>query len=1037
MQLSIRKMTLLGLCLSTVIFFLCFFFLQHYLLDKNFIALEQAAVRKNVERTENAIKDELQKLDDSVVDWAVWDDTFTFMQGKMQSYIDANLNERSIAALRLAVIAFVNNAGDIVWAQSLAPSGGYVPTVPEGLQPHLGPGSPLLRATTTEARVKGLLRLPQGLLLTASCPILDSEGHGPKRGTLIMGRLLDSRMTADIADRIRLTVSLEPADRPLPADLARLGTTLAPKVITVLPVSDDEVTGTTLIEDLDGRPALRATVRQPRDVISRGDAIVNQTGLMLAVGGGCLLAVIVLFVERRVLARLAGLTRQVDAIVSEGDTLGRVAVAGTDELGILGQRINAMLAEIEKSHLELSQGYAEKQAQEAYLRQILDSIQAGVLLVDPQTRQVVEINQFAVLAAGRSRKDIVGKVCHDLLCPAQDENCPMDRMPSQTMDLSQCFLIRADGTLLPILKSVSHIMRDGREHFLETFIDVHELHEARAALAKSEEHLRRIIDTLPIGIIQASSEGQCLLVNPCLARMVGYASPRELLETCTDIAGNYLDRDEFVTIKHTLDTEGALSDYPAKLRRHDGGIVWANLSVITVHDAFGAIASYIGFVQDITLRRENEREIELHRNHLKQLVAERTAKLEQEIRTREKVQEELLQAKIIAETANKTKSAFLANMSHEIRTPLNGVLGMLQLLEQTPLDDDQRDCLESATQAANRLTSLLSDILDISRIEADKLTLQNEAYALTTVRQSVLALFQTAAWKKGLDLTFSLDAGLPPLVVGDESRLRQILFNLVGNAVKFTEKGKIRVEVFALPDASPTVARVLFVVSDTGIGIPDEQVRCIFDPFVQAERSYTRHFQGAGLGLSIVRKLVRLMGGELAIDNAMEGGGTAFYLSLPLTKASLPPDSDAETGLDVPPRPLLTGRILIAEDDTVNLHLVQHWLETAGHVTVAAGNGLETLDLLGKQPFDLILMDIQMPVMNGIEAVKTIRTTDLPWGNAHIPIIAMTAYAMEGDRETFLAAGMDAYMAKPLNQQTLLGLIDHELQTRRAAHRAQ
>jgi PAS domain S-box-containing protein len=1030
MRFSIRKITLLGIGLSTLGFFSCFALLQYFLLEKSFSNLERMFVQRDVDRAQNAVTEELEKLDDTVADWGIWDDTYRFMRDKTQEYIEANLNERTIGALRLAVIAYVDNAGEIVRVQSLSPSGGYAPTLPDGLQAHLGPGSPLLGADSPEARVKGLLRLPQDrMLLVASCPILDSQGHGPKQGTLIMGRQLDTDLAKAIGERIKLSLALEPIDTPLPADLARFeGRLPAPGAVAVAPLPDDTVAGLGAMADIDGRPALRLIVRQQRDIVSRGEAVTQRMGLIVAGGGACLLLVLFLFVERRVLARLAGLTRQVGAIAGEGPTLGRVSVPGTDELSELGERINAMLTEIEAARLTQSRRLAEKQAQEASLRQLLDSIQAGVVLVDAGTRQVVEINRFAAEATGRSRDDLLGRVCHKLLCPSGVTNCPMATR-SQLAAPLQCDLIRTDGSRLPILKYASRMTRDDRDHILETFIDIHELLETRAALAASEAHLRRIIDTLPIGIFQSTPAGRCTLVNPSLAHIVGYDDPMEMLAAGPDISSYSMDKAPFEAIRAGMAAKGSLSDAILFIRRVDGAGIWISFSCIAVQNADGAVTSYIGFVQDITRRQKAEQELKRHRDNLEQLVAERTASLEAEIETRQRVQDELVQAKNAAEAANRAKSEFLANMSHEIRTPLNGVLGMLQLLENTLLDDEQRECLDAAAQAANRLTSLLSDILDLSRVEAEKLSLVDETFSLNDLRQSVLALFQTAAWKKGLKLTFTLDEGLPPLVVGDPARLRQILFNLVGNALKFTESGKIWVEISPLPETAPDKVRLLLVVGDTGIGISDEHVASIFNPFVQAERSATRAFQGAGLGLAIVRRLVGLMHGTLAIDNGSEGQGTVFYLSLPLAKAEPLPETTAAEASAETTRPPRTSRILIVEDDTVSRNLIHRRLTQTGYATASADNGQEALRLLGEHPFDLVLMDVQMPVLNGIDTTKAIRATALPFGNAAIPIIAVTAYAMAGDKEEFLAAGMNAYQAKPLDLRALEKLIDRMLES--------
>ena len=393
-----------------------------------------------------------------------------------------------------------------------------------------------------------------------------------------------------------------------------------------------------------------------------------------------------------------------------------------------------------------------------------------------------------------------------------------------------------------------------------------------------------------------------------------------------------------------------------------------------------------------------------------------------DISQRKQHERELSQAKDAAEAANVAKSEFLANMSHEIRTPLNGILGILQLFESMNLSEDHKKLIGLAATSAGRLSGLLSDLLDLSRIESGKLVFEERPFELEELRNSTLGIFALAARNKELELEFNLCQGLAPALVGDESRLRQVLFNLVGNSIKFTRKGGVRIEVSALPYGGK-LSKVLFCVSDTGCGIPDDRLDDVFKPFVQGEDSYVRHHQGAGLGLAIVKRLVNLMGGCLCIENAQEG--TTICFSLPLrpfhpftTPAELPKSDGVEsrTGL----------KILLVEDDAVSMFAARRVLEKAGHLVTGATDGSQVLEILRNDDFDLILMDVQLPVMDGVQATTLIRSDPSLGDKARIPIIAMTAYAMSGDREKFLAAGMNDYVAKPVGAAELTRVLNRK-----------
>ncbi len=763
---------------------------------------------------------------------------------------------------------------------------------------------------------------------------------------------------------------------------------------------------------------------------------------------------------------------------------------------------------------------------------ILQSLQSGVMIVDTKTHTIIEVNPAACELIGGKRDELVGHKCHEFVCPAEEGACPITDKKT-TVDNSDHTLLRIDGTAVPILKTIVPITLGDRYCLLESFVDISARKQMEVALRKSETQLRAITDSAQDAIFMTDPEGLVEYWNPAAERILGFEASEIMGQTLRALSS--IDQPFIDLGKIDIDSENTAAGKTLEMKvvRKDGREIMIELSLATVQ--LNNKYHTVGTLRDVTVIRQAERDLVI--------------------------------AKKAAENANNAKSEFLANMSHEIRTPMNGIIGMVELLLATTLAPEQRYYAEIVRTSAESLLLIINDLLDFSKIEAGKFELENINIDLRSFLDEIVSLFALRAQEKKLDFICTPDPDVPMSLIGDPGRLRQILTNLIGNALKFTSKGEITIGVSLASAIRDNNVVLRFSVRDTGIGIPKDRIGLLFEPFSQVDASTTREYGGTGLGLAISKRLARLMGGEIGV-NSTEGKGSEFWITTkfsvqhtssisvkapkeiqgihilivdpnnvnrnfittqlrswgarvteasegflsvqkldeaffnndPFTLAIIDmqlPGNDAEPlihlikndrrfstmylllmtslGSRVDVIKLVTNEhhacitkpiriselsetlsilmsnhkqnsseqssassgeteeindspiyILVAEDNLTNQLVVVGILKKLGYdnVTVVS-NGAEAIRALERYPYDLIFMDIQMPEMDGLEAARHIRDRQSIVLDHKVPIIAMTAHAMHGDRERCLNAGMNDYLPKPITPNTVCEVLQH------------
>ncbi len=584
----------------------------------------------------------------------------------------------------------------------------------------------------------------------------------------------------------------------------------------------------------------------------------------------------------------------------------------------------------------------------------------------------------------------------------------------QSLNSCELRLRRSDGILLWVAASLAvHPAHNGTATIISGSLEnitVRKLHEEIAI--DLETKYRSIFDNAQEGIFQITPGEEFISANPALTAMFGFQDEQDLVHGMR-FCDRWLDDQRRQDFRQSLSSAKAVHNFEVAARRQDGREIWIAVTVRTVSDGTGAALYHEGTIEDITSRKLTELELATAYQHLQQ-------------------------AKEAADDAAQAKSDFLALMSHEIRTPLNGILGMAAHLLGGELAEDQRDSLETIHFSGEYLLTILNDVLDFSKLEAGAIELEKAPFQPAKLLSSVTDLLGIQAREKGIELRHELDPASPQTLAADVTRIRQILINLVGNAIKFTEKGSVTIRasvgwIEAITGDCPDTPSLLIEVIDSGIGISEQAIPRLFQSFRQADASITRRFGGTGLGLAICKRLVELMDGKIGCTSQL-GAGSTFWFALPVavqaqaTIAESPPsekhpqpDQASQTNSNTAAPQGLS--ILVAEDNPINQKVIRAMLERRGHRVQLATNGKIAVDAVTNGDFDLVLMDMLMPEMDGLEATAAIRALDDP--RKDIPVIALTANVLQGERDRCAAAGMNAFLSKPVTPAQLFDILAH------------
>ena len=968
---GIVSKTLLLVCSVVVLFTVAFLLIIRILVTSRFEVLEREEAATHLESIIKEVNNSLGKMETTVSDWAPWDETYAFVKDRNQAFKANNLSSESFQNLDIHFMLFFNTRNALVYGQfydleqQQAVEGDpavadIVKAVPQ-----------LFQFASAKERRSGIALTPSRPVIVASAPIVTSTFAGPPRGTLVVGRYLDESLLKRISEQTELPLQMHryaPEHQAL--FLAPFKTQQAPSSAlhpkTIANPDQQTLHGYTLFADLAGNPALMFEITLQRNFFRQGLAMWNQQAIAMAVMGVLYIVVLGLLLNKIILQRLVSLSRGVADIAVAARHDLRVPVPGRDEIGELAGQINGMLAALEQ--LQELQGKNEQ-----HLKQIVDSVSCGIMIIDPENRRIVSINQAGAAMLRRAPEDITGQVCHRFICPREMYQCPVLDEGKQG-NLSERTVLLPDGSHLPVLKSVVMIEQEGKSYLIESFIDISALKKVQAELQASELKYRQFFEEDLTGNFVCDRESRILDCNPPFARILGFQTVDEVIGLISsDFYHESMDR---VLLFNLIREKGKVERYEGTLRQRSGQLVYCVCNILGEFNEAGELTGARGYVFDDTKR----------------------VLLEQEARRAQKME---------------AIGTMAGGIAHDFNNILAGIIGFTEIVLRNLGDQhDPKDLqyLRNILSAGERARGLINKILTFSR------QTETERRPLSVQRtiNDVLQLIRVS-----LPSTITIDCHLDSQasVLADPIQLHQVFMNLCTNAGHAMKErgGTLRItleDVFLDSDFTgryPEIAIGEYVrieVADTGKGIPARLLGRIFDPFFTTKKKG----EGTGLGLSMVHGIISAMHGLILVDS-QERLGTSFTLYLPRIRSA-----EMLAAAERAAVPVGHEHIVYVDDEEFLVAIGTEILRTLGYQVTGFTKSDEALQYIQEHTadVDLVISDMTMPHYTGLELAQALQKLDNP-----PPVMICTGHTEGLSKADVAALGVRDLLLKPVTTGTL------------------